>query len=78
MPKTEPEIIELDEKTRAELRRRLETETLRSEDHKILVAALDTLAYLEDIIKGKKLSIARLHKLVFGSSSEKTDAVLDD
>jgi hypothetical protein len=42
------------------------------------VSALESLNYLEDIIREKAFSIGRLNKLVFGSSTEKTDAVLGD
>ena len=78
MPKNHPEIIELDKKAKQELQQRVLASSLCSEDANTVVTALDTLDYLEDIIREKALSIGRLHKLVFGSSTEKTDAVLGD
>jgi hypothetical protein len=78
MPKDHPEIIELDKKAKQELQQRVLASSLCSEDANTVVTALDTLDYLEDIIREKALSIGRLHKLVFGSSTEKTDAVLGD
>jgi len=78
MPKNHPKIIELDTKAKEELQQRVLASSLCSEDANTVVTALDSLNYLEDIIREKALSIGRLNKLVFGSSTEKTDAVLDD
>lgn len=78
MPKDHPEIIELDKKAKQELQQRVLASSLCSEDANTVVTALDTLDYLEDIIREKAFSIGRLNKLVFGSSTEKTDAVLGD
>ena len=78
MPQTQPEVIELDTKTVEELRQRLDAEALLSEDHKTLRATLDSLVYLETLIQKAKISVARLKQLVFGPSTEKTDAVLGD
>ena len=78
MPKNHPKIIELDTKAKEELQQRVLESSLCSEDANTVVTALDTLNYLEDIIREKAFSIGRLNKLVFGSSTEKTDAVLGD
>ena len=78
MPKNHPKIIELDTKAKEELQQRVLASSLCSEDANTVVTALDSLNYLEDIIREKAFSIGRLNKLVFGSSTEKTDAVLGD
>ena len=59
MPKNHPEIIELDKKAKEELQQRVLASSLCSEDAKTVVNALDTLNYLEDIIREKALSIGR-------------------
>ena len=78
MSDTKPEIIELNAKSLGELRQRIKAEDLLSEDHKIFMAALDMNTYLRNALEQKTLSIARLQQLVFGTSTEKTDAVLGD
>jgi hypothetical protein len=80
MPKNHPkiEILELDTKAREELQQRVLASSLCREDANTVVTALESLNYLEAIIREKAFSIGRLNKLVFGSSTEKTDAVLGD
>jgi transposase len=45
-------------------------------DHAALSAAVDTLAFLTEELEGADVTIGRLRKLLFGSSSEKTRDVL--
>ena len=49
---------------------------LSAEDHETLEAAIDTLAYLTRELEAKGASIARLRRLIFGSSTEKTSHVV--
>ncbi len=53
-------------------------EALSVEDHEKLKAAVDTLAYLTRELEAKGTSIARLRRLIFGPSTEKTSQVLGD
>lgn len=56
---------------------------LSAEDHETLKAAMDTLiatqqlvSFLREELQGKRTSIERMRRLVFGTTSEKTAAVL--
>ena len=55
---------------------RTEDAPLGTEDREKLKAAIDTLAFLTQELERKGVSIARLRKLIFGASTEKTDDVL--
>jgi len=76
--RTEPEIVELDRTTLVEIIQHLEAEQPRVEDCKIILAVIASFLCMRDELQQKKVSVARLKKLVFGSSTEKTDAVLGD
>ena len=49
---------------------------LSAEDHDKLKSAMDTLTFLTQELEAKGASIRRLRRLIFGSSTEKTDQVL--
>ena len=49
---------------------------LSPEDHAKLKAALDTLAFLTAELERKQTSLARLRRLLFGASTEKTQTIL--
>lgn len=53
-------------------------EALDEKDHEKLVAAVETLEYLTGLVEQKGTTIARLRKIIFGSSTEKTSKVLGD
>lgn len=55
---------------------RAKSAPLSAEDHDKLKAAMDTLVFLTQELEAKGASIRRLRKLIFGSSTEKTDNVL--
>ena len=50
---------------------------LSSDDHEKLESAVDTLAWLTSELESKNVSLKRLKKLLFGSSSEKTKDVVN-
>ena len=52
--------------------------SLSEEDGEKLEAAVDTLAFLTNELEKKGVSIQRLRKLIFGSSTEKTSQVFKD
>jgi transposase len=54
------------------------TASLSEEDGEKLEAAVDTLAFLTNELEKKGVSIQRLRKLIFGSSTEKTSQVFKD
>ncbi|MDI6773772.1 MAG: hypothetical protein QME77_14490, partial [bacterium] len=51
---------------------------LSAEDCEVLGGAVDTLAWLTQELETKGVSIQRLRKLIFGSSTEKTSRVLGE
>lgn len=50
-------------------------EKLEEADYEKLKAAIETLAYLTDLVQHKEISLARLRKILFGASTEKTRQV---
>ncbi len=51
---------------------------LSPEDHATLTAAVETFAFLTHELETKGASIARLRRLIFGPSTDKTDQVIGD
>ncbi len=50
-------------------------ETLGEPDYEKLKAAIETLAYLTDFVQDREISLQRLRKILFGTSTEKTREV---
>ena len=67
-----PEPIELDLE---ELNRIVAQDTLSSADRDKLMAALETLRFLTQALENKNVSLARMRKMLFGASTEKTSQV---
>lgn len=76
MPARSTEWIDLDMDDLEALRQRARRGPLSDEDDAKFAAVLETLGFLQQELGKKSASIARLRKLIFGSSSEKTDKVL--
>lgn len=53
------------------------TEPLSEKEYSQLKAALETLGYLTQLMEDKDTTIQRLRQILFGSSTEKTDKVLN-
>ena len=70
-----PDIIELDAEQLESLLQRLEARELAPEDFLTLIATLKSYAHVTQLIDQKSTSIARLRKMLFGASTEKTAAV---
>jgi transposase len=68
--------LEIDMKTLEEALRRAE-EKLSEKDYATLKAVVDAYAYLTELVDDKNTTIARLRKMLFGTKTEKTDAVID-
>ncbi|NIL95931.1 MAG: IS66 family transposase, partial [Planctomycetales bacterium] len=73
-----PEIVEMDTQQLEELINRVESNTLRAEDPALIRQVFDSYTQLFAMIGDKNTSLARLRKLLFGSSSEKTKDVVGD
>jgi len=78
MTKPSPEIIEVNSQQLEELLDRAASNTLREEDTELLRQILDSYAQFFQIVGNKNTTIARLRKLLFGASTEKTKDVVGD
>ena len=70
------EIIELDVAQFEELKRHLEQRAFEEGDYAKLRGVLDAYLYLVELVENKKTTLARLRKLLFGASTEKTADVV--
>jgi hypothetical protein len=71
-----PEIIELDAPAVAEIRQRIAARQLTEQDYEIFTAILAAYCFLVNLLTSKRITIARLKKLLFGARTETTEAVL--
>jgi hypothetical protein len=71
-----PEIIELDAPAVAEIRQRIAARQLTEQDYEIFTAILAAYCFLVNLLTSKRITIARLKKLLFGVRTETTEAVL--
>ncbi|MHC4984473.1 MAG: IS66 family transposase [Planctomycetota bacterium] len=76
MKRMEPQIIELEATKLQGMLRRAEAKQFEDEDYEVFQALAQSYVYLTDLLKGKNLSVRRLQKMLFGASTEKTDAVI--
>jgi transposase len=76
MMPTKPTILELDMDELKEILRRAEAKQFSDEDYEITRTLVLSYVHLLDLLKDKNTSIARLRKMLFGSSTEKTAAVI--
>src|SRR5262245_50199505 len=70
-----PEIIEVDSPRLEEVLGRAE-QALTQEDVELIRAVVEAYRYVVDLVEDKNTSIGRLRQLLFGSRTEKTNAVL--
>ena len=70
--------IEVDARQLAHLLDRLESRKLEPQDYELLEGMLETWQYLCSSLEKKNFSVKRLKRLLFGSSSEKSDRLLKD
>jgi len=73
MPK-KPTIIELNMNELEDLLQRTEA-ALDAKDHETIKAVVESYAYIAELVGNKNITIARLRKMLFGASTEKTSAV---
>ena len=79
MTNQSPEIIEVNSQQMEELLdRAASSNTLREEDTELMRQIFDSYAQFFQIVGDKNTTIARLRKLLFGASSEKTENVVGD
>jgi len=73
---TKPKRIDLSRQELDSLLNRAESGTLKEGDYEIIKAMADTISILSNAVDDKSASIKRLLKMIFRSSSKKTDTVL--
>jgi len=73
---TKPTILEVTVDQLEDLLRRLDTGELGPEDGETIRALFHSYVHLVELLKDKNTSVARLRKMLFGASTEKTEAVL--
>lgn len=78
MTRKTPEIIEVNSRQMEDLLERAASNTLRAEDTELLSQIFDSYVQFFQIVGDKNTTLARLRKLLFGASSEKTDKVLGE
>ena len=78
MARKAPEIIEVNSQQMEELLDRAASNTLREEDTELMRQIFDSYVQFFEIVGDKNTTIARLRKLLFGASSEKTEKVVGD
>jgi transposase len=76
MARKRTEIIELDAQRVEELLRRAEAHSFETEDYQTIRLLVESYACLTSMLGDKNTTIARLRKLLFGATTEKTDAVV--
>ena len=78
MTRKTPEIIEVTSQQFDEILERAASNTLRDEDTELMRSIFESYAGFFQIVGNKNTTIARLRKLMFGATSEKSKNVLGD
>jgi hypothetical protein len=78
MTKSPTEIIEVDSQRIEELLDRADSNTLRSEDMELMRQVFASYRHFFDLARDKDTTIARLRKMLFGASTEKTENIVGD
>ena len=73
---TKPTIIELDMDKLEEILRRVEAKELHADDYETIGTVIESYVGLFSLVGDKNTTIARLRKMLFGASTEKTAAVI--
>jgi len=78
MMSKQPTIIEIEMNELENILRRAEAKQFNDEDYETTRTVFQSYVQLLDLLKSKNVSIRRLQKMLFGSSTEKTAAVSGD
>ena len=73
---TKPTIIEMDTDKLEEILRRVEAKELHADDYETIGTVIESYVGLFSLVGDKNTTIARLRKMLFGASTEKTAAVI--
>ena len=77
MTNQSPEMVEVDSRQVKQMLARASA-TLSEDDALLMCPIVESYAYITDLVEDKNTSIARLRKLLFGSSTEKAKQLLGD
>jgi hypothetical protein len=78
MPRTTPQIIEVNAQQIEELLERAASNEVREEDTELMRQIFASYIHLFELVGDKNTTIARLRKLLFGASTEKADKLVGD
>jgi transposase len=76
MKPTKPTIVELDVVHLEDVLRRVDANSLQAEDAEALRTLAQSYIHLTQLLQDKNTSLARLRKMLFGSTTEKTSVVI--
>jgi len=76
MRRPNPKIIDLDHRELAAIEQRAEVKQFLDDDYPIIRLVFASYNELLQLVKNKDISLARLRKMLFGASTEKTEAVI--
>ena len=76
MAPTVPATIEIDMRKLDDVLRRVEANQLTEDDCQTIRTLFASYVHLTELLKDKNTSLARLRKMLFGASTEKTAAVI--
>jgi len=76
MTRKTPEIVEVDTSQLEALLHRAEDQAFEKDDYETIGHVLESYVYVTGLLRDKNTAISRLRKILFGSQTEKTDAVI--
>jgi len=76
MMRTKPTILELKMDKLQDILQRAEAKQFEDEDYETIKVLAESYVHLTDLLKNKNTSIRRLRKMLFGASTETTEAVV--
>ncbi len=76
MKRKKPEIIELEAAELEKILQRAESRNFSDQDYKIVITIIKAYVHVLALLQKGKISIHRLKKMIFGSKTEKTSAVV--
>ena len=76
MARKAPEVLEVDSHELEALLRRAQDQALEEEDYATIGHVVESYVYMTSLLRDKNVALGRLRKLLFGSQTEKTAAVV--
>jgi len=76
MKRQKPKIVKLEAAELEEILQRAESRNFSDQDYKIVITIIKAYVQVLALLQKGKVSISRLKKMIFGSSTEKTSSVV--